>query len=591
MRRGENPSRGARARSRRRVEELNERRLCPRASRIVPFYDRQFLVDNTCTPSRHSVAARHHAGGAGAAAVPRPAVDGGLVALTIPFSLLFALVLMYLTNIPIGLLSIGAIDFGIIVDGAVIMAENIAHRLGAATGARRSRRRRRRTVLGRGPRGGAAGLLLGAHDHRRLPAAPVADEHRGAAVPADGADDGLRPARVRCSSPCSSCRCWRRSSSAAATASGRTRCCTWFRPLYARHPARAAARLAGWSSRRRDLRLSRSSASASCRGSASSSCRTWTRGSSGSAPTSPKGRRCSRPPSSASASARSSCEFPDVEFITVQSGRNDSGTDPFPPNRLEMMIGPKPRDQWTQFADQAGAGRRHARAASATSSPRRGSTSRSRSSTASPRTPTAPRRTWRSSSPAPTRTCCSELARQDGRAAEDGARRRRRQHRAGRAAAAARDPARPRAVRPLQRPDRGRRSSSSTPPSAATRSATLYEGERRFDIVAKFDRDVIALAPGGRPAAGLQRRRRSGAAVAGRRDRARRRPDDDRPRERPAPASRSAATSSAATRAASSTRRRSSSTQEIAECREGYRVRLARHVREPRSGRASISRS
>src|SRR5262249_8482109 len=50
----------------------------------------------------------------------------------IPFALLTALVLMYFTNIPIGLLSVGAIDFGIIVDGAVIMAENIAHRLGAA---------------------------------------------------------------------------------------------------------------------------------------------------------------------------------------------------------------------------------------------------------------------------------------------------------------------------------------------------------------------------------------------------------------------------------------------------------------------------
>ena len=33
----------------------------------------------------------------------------------------------------------------------------------------------------------------------------------------------------------------------------------------------------------------------------------------------------------------------------MQAGRNDSGTDPFPPSRMEMMIGPKPRDQWTQF--------------------------------------------------------------------------------------------------------------------------------------------------------------------------------------------------------------------------------------------------
>ena len=55
-----------------------------------------------------------------------------LVALTIPFSLLFALVLMFLVDIPIGLLSIGAIDFGIMVDGSVIMAESIARRLGAS---------------------------------------------------------------------------------------------------------------------------------------------------------------------------------------------------------------------------------------------------------------------------------------------------------------------------------------------------------------------------------------------------------------------------------------------------------------------------
>ncbi len=38
-----------------------------------------------------------------------------------------------------------------------------------------------------------------------------------------------------------------------------------------------------------------------------------------------------------------------MEFISVQAGRNDSGTDPFPPSRLEIMIGPKPRGEWTQF--------------------------------------------------------------------------------------------------------------------------------------------------------------------------------------------------------------------------------------------------
>src|SRR5205085_2523130 len=42
-------------------------------------------------------------------------------------------------------------------------------------------------------------------------------------------------------------------------------------------------------------------------------------------------------------------EFPDVKFISCQAGRNDSGTDPFPPSRMEIMIGPKPREEWTQY--------------------------------------------------------------------------------------------------------------------------------------------------------------------------------------------------------------------------------------------------
>ena len=42
-------------------------------------------------------------------------------------------------------------------------------------------------------------------------------------------------------------------------------------------------------------------------------------------------------------------EFPDIQFAAVQTGRNDSGTDPYPPSRIEMMVGPKPRDTWVQF--------------------------------------------------------------------------------------------------------------------------------------------------------------------------------------------------------------------------------------------------
>src|SRR5204862_8193362 len=45
-------------------------------------------------------------------------------------------------------------------------------------------------------------------------------------------------------------------------------------------------------------------------------------------------------------------EFPEVQFISVQSGRNDSGTDPFPPSRMEIMISPKPREEWQKFHDK-----------------------------------------------------------------------------------------------------------------------------------------------------------------------------------------------------------------------------------------------
>jgi cobalt-zinc-cadmium resistance protein CzcA len=56
-----------------------------------------------------------------------------VVATTIPVSMLFAFTLMKLTGIDANLLSLGAVDFGIIVDGAVVMAENIMRRYRDAT--------------------------------------------------------------------------------------------------------------------------------------------------------------------------------------------------------------------------------------------------------------------------------------------------------------------------------------------------------------------------------------------------------------------------------------------------------------------------
>src|SRR5208282_1485278 len=52
-----------------------------------------------------------------------------IVALTIPFSLLFASIFLNLSNIPANLISLGALDFGMVVDGAVVMVENIVRHL------------------------------------------------------------------------------------------------------------------------------------------------------------------------------------------------------------------------------------------------------------------------------------------------------------------------------------------------------------------------------------------------------------------------------------------------------------------------------
>ena len=53
-----------------------------------------------------------------------------IVALTIPLALLFAFIFLHARGIPANLLSIGAIDFGIIIDGTLVMVENIYRELG-----------------------------------------------------------------------------------------------------------------------------------------------------------------------------------------------------------------------------------------------------------------------------------------------------------------------------------------------------------------------------------------------------------------------------------------------------------------------------
>jgi cobalt-zinc-cadmium resistance protein CzcA len=127
MRRGENPSAVLEG-IHDAVNELNTTGL-PEGVRIVPIYDRTDLVNNTLHTVSHTllegliivVAVLFLFLGSVRAAL--------LTAITIPLSLLFAFVCMHFSGIPANLLSLGALDFGIIVDGTLVMVERIVHAL------------------------------------------------------------------------------------------------------------------------------------------------------------------------------------------------------------------------------------------------------------------------------------------------------------------------------------------------------------------------------------------------------------------------------------------------------------------------------
>ena len=128
MRKGENPSlvlKGVKEK----IADLNARGL-PEGVQVVPFYDRTWLMGKTLTT------------------VFKNLVEGALlvalvlylflsnmraslaVVVIIPLALLSTFLGLKIMGVPANLLSLGAMDFGIIVDGAVIVIENIMHRLG-----------------------------------------------------------------------------------------------------------------------------------------------------------------------------------------------------------------------------------------------------------------------------------------------------------------------------------------------------------------------------------------------------------------------------------------------------------------------------
>jgi cobalt-zinc-cadmium resistance protein CzcA len=113
------------------VEELNNH-ILPEGVKVIPMLDRSDLLHYTLHTVLHNL-------GEGMILVTiilflfLGNVRGAfIVALTIPFSLLFASIFLNLSHIPANLISLGALDFGMVVDGAVVMMENIMRHLSHA---------------------------------------------------------------------------------------------------------------------------------------------------------------------------------------------------------------------------------------------------------------------------------------------------------------------------------------------------------------------------------------------------------------------------------------------------------------------------
>ena len=110
------------------TRELNDR-ILPKDATIHPFYDRSDLVHLTTRTVVENLLRGIVLVIVVLVLFLANARTGLIVAVTIPLALLFASICLDLKNIPANLLSIGAIDFGILVDGAVVMVENIYRKL------------------------------------------------------------------------------------------------------------------------------------------------------------------------------------------------------------------------------------------------------------------------------------------------------------------------------------------------------------------------------------------------------------------------------------------------------------------------------
>lgn len=346
LRKGENPS-DVLAAVQSAIAELNAEGL-PAGVHIAPYYDRSTLIESTLHTVGHSVLM-----GIGLvilillAFLGRPSL-AALVALTIPFALLFALVLMYLAGIPIGLLSIGAIDFGIIVDGAVVMAENIARRLDE-----RERQEQPSSV---------AHTVLSAALEVERPVFFSILMILGAFLPLLTLThiEGLlfRPMALTIVFALGGALL-----SALfvvpvlATLLFKQGFREWDNPALEWLTRRYRSLLTLLIHRRKAAAMSAAVVLAVVLGSVIPRMGMeflpymdegviWVRANF------PEGTSLQQTAHFGRRLREIALEFPDIQFAVAQTGRNDSGTDPYPPSRIEMMVGPKPRDTWTQYANK-----------------------------------------------------------------------------------------------------------------------------------------------------------------------------------------------------------------------------------------------
>jgi Cu/Ag efflux pump CusA len=175
------------------VDLINKSGILPPGVSIQRIYDRSDLINITTHTVLHNMVA-----GIVLIFLLQWAFLGNLrsaiiVATTIPFALSFAIGFMVLRGESANLLSVGAIDFGLVVDATVIMVENIFRHLAEARPERVSRPDGHRVARGR--RGQSIDLLRRGDHHRGLRAAVHAVGDRRTHIRADGEDLCVRHRR------------------------------------------------------------------------------------------------------------------------------------------------------------------------------------------------------------------------------------------------------------------------------------------------------------------------------------------------------------------------------------------------------------